>query len=364
MLQVKRCESNLTISQEFKSLITSLSYSEFGQLTNSIKENGCISPIIVWGSQNTIVDGHNRYEICTKLNIHYDVSNLEFNSESEAKIWIIKNQFGRRNLSNYEKSILALKMNDIIEEEALKKRDSCLKQNVETDNQISDRMKVKIEINTNKTLSRIAGVSHDTIARVKKIEQCADKETKKLLLSEKKSINQVYNEIKQKEIKEAKEKLRKEKFEKNLPSIIETKELFNAIYINVYFREIERYYKRLILPAQDNCVLFIWANSNSIEIELEYVNKWGFDLQFALIWDKNDSLHHFEILLVCLKGSYDFNICKSIPLLVYQETPIESLSRPKYYNEVIEKIIPDTKYLEISEHKNYNENWISMKYVN
>ena len=53
---------NLKIDPEFQSQIPPLTDDEFKQLEeNILKEDKLISPLIVWG--NTLVDGHNRYEI-------------------------------------------------------------------------------------------------------------------------------------------------------------------------------------------------------------------------------------------------------------------------------------------------------------
>jgi transcriptional regulator with XRE-family HTH domain len=54
---------------------------------------------------------------------------------------------------------------------------------------------------TQKELAKVAGVSHDTIARVETIEKKADEHTKQLVRTGEKSINQAYNEIKAREIK-------------------------------------------------------------------------------------------------------------------------------------------------------------------
>ena len=57
---------NLKIDPEFQSQIPPLTDDEFKQLEeNILKEGKLLSPLIVWG--NTLVDGHNRYEIVQDL---------------------------------------------------------------------------------------------------------------------------------------------------------------------------------------------------------------------------------------------------------------------------------------------------------
>ncbi len=88
----------LKIDPEFKSLIPPLTPDERAGLEASILTEGCRDALIVWG--DILIDGHNRYEICTKHNIPYKTQQIEFASRAEARIWIRKNQLARRNLTD------------------------------------------------------------------------------------------------------------------------------------------------------------------------------------------------------------------------------------------------------------------------
>ena len=87
------------------------------------------------------------------------------------KEWMILNQFGRRNLSNYQRSVLALELEEVF----TKKAKENLGRNQYSTLHNSAESK---PIDTRKELSKVASVSHDTITRVKKIEEKADEETK------------------------------------------------------------------------------------------------------------------------------------------------------------------------------------------
>jgi hypothetical protein len=50
---------------------------------------------------HVLIDGHNRYEICHRLGIQFQTVRKQFESRDDAIEWIINNQFGRRNLSDY-----------------------------------------------------------------------------------------------------------------------------------------------------------------------------------------------------------------------------------------------------------------------
>lgn len=88
---------NIHIDPEFKALIPPLSPDEYAQLEANILADGCRDPIMLWCG--TIIDGHNRHEICTKHGIEFHVADMEFDSRAEAMDWMDKNQLGRRNLT-------------------------------------------------------------------------------------------------------------------------------------------------------------------------------------------------------------------------------------------------------------------------
>lgn len=88
--------------EELKKFIVPLTNEEKSQLEENIKVEGCRDPLIVWKSpkgENVLIDGHNRYQICQKHNIPFEVVYKEFESTEEVKTWMIDNQLGRRNLN-------------------------------------------------------------------------------------------------------------------------------------------------------------------------------------------------------------------------------------------------------------------------
>ena len=92
---------NISIDEEFKDLLRPLNSEEYDSLEESIRTLGmAYDPIIIW--DNTIIDGHHRYGICTHGGYDYTTLDLEFDSREEAKQWIIDKQAGRRNLMPME----------------------------------------------------------------------------------------------------------------------------------------------------------------------------------------------------------------------------------------------------------------------
>ena len=96
----------LQIDSEFQALIPPLSDEERATLESNLEAEGCRDPIVTW--QGAILDGHNRYEICTRLGIAFQVEQMEFENRAEARVWMRNNQRGRRNLSDAWKIELEL----------------------------------------------------------------------------------------------------------------------------------------------------------------------------------------------------------------------------------------------------------------
>jgi len=107
--------------------------------------------------------------------------------------WIIKNQFGRRNLALYDRTKLALRLEEVFKlrakENLIASGEHFGKGCIKSDNPIEP-------IDTLKEVSKLAGVGRDTVAHVKVIEAKATPEQKAALSAKETTVNAVYREIK------------------------------------------------------------------------------------------------------------------------------------------------------------------------
>ena len=179
---------SIKIDKEFESLIPPLSDEEFKQLEENCVKEGIRDSLILWypegENDGILIDGHNRFEISAKHGgIPFNIKRMQFKDRDEVKAWIIQNQFGRRNLSTYDRSVLALKLKPLIAKKAKEKQATHTEQGY----QKSDKA-----VNTAKEVAKLAGVSHDTIHRVEVIEQRASEKLKQQVRSGEKSINEAY----------------------------------------------------------------------------------------------------------------------------------------------------------------------------
>lgn len=184
-------KQELKIDSEFQSLIPPISDDEFNELEESIKKEGCRDALVIY--KGLILDGHNRYKICQKLEIMpktVEVTGVK--NRDEAKLWIIRNQLARRNLTTYQKAQMALKLKPLIEKRAKEKQREA--------GGAVPKKSDKPPIDTLQELSKIGGVSRDTIHKVDKINELIEKgqiheSIKENLETGKASINEVCKEL-------------------------------------------------------------------------------------------------------------------------------------------------------------------------
>ena len=169
----------LIIDPEFQRICPPLKEAERKLLEESILEKGCIDPILVWN--NTIVDGHNRYRICREFNIPFDIQSIEFKDRADAKLWIVKNQIGRRNISAFQRCELVLPLEPEIRSNAKKRMQAGIRQSARGD--------------TRSILAEMAGVSHGTMDMVKEILRRGDEETIRRARSGAISIHWAYRSL-------------------------------------------------------------------------------------------------------------------------------------------------------------------------
>ena len=164
-------------------------------MEKSILKDGCTDSIITWNGY--IIDGHNRYEHCSRNNVHFKVMEAPaIKDELEVKMWIIKRQFGRRNLTVFQKAELALKLEEVESERALRRKRNGLPTakhhspdlGYATETKIKQEEKGKaLEIAAKK-----AGVGAETVRKVTKILEQADDELKEDVKPNKVSIDKFF----------------------------------------------------------------------------------------------------------------------------------------------------------------------------
>ena len=337
------------IDPEFKSLVPPLTYEELSQLEENILKDGIRDPLVFWGGPpvseyEVLVDGHNRYEIAKKHGLQFKTKELEILNRDDVKVWIINNQFGRRNINNYQRFVLALKLEDIYKAKAKKT------QGTRTDLTSSRNLQ---KVDTRSELAKTAKVSHDTISKVKKIEEKASPEIKAKLNNGDIHINKAFNEIKKQERREEKIKAFQEKSLQ-----------FDNKDIKIEYIDFRKYAENV--------------NDNSIDLILtdppypgEHLNLWGDLFKIAnrilkpssflicysgqMYLDKifrmdNELIYYWTANIIFTKkpmimGRNIINEWK--PILIFQKTPFKKIS----------DTISDTISFDYTERDMHDKNW-------
>ena len=190
---------DIIVDAEFAALIPPLSAEERQQLEENIVEHGgARDPLVVWASKGTmtLLDGHNRYQICTRLDLPFEIEEMRFSDRSHAEEWIIRNQFGRRNLSAYVRTQLALRLEETIAARNKERKRGGQGGVLLPKNSAEAKSETRVEV------AKAANVSHDTVAKVKKIDAAekagkVNAETVAKLRTGEVSINRVVRDLKE-----------------------------------------------------------------------------------------------------------------------------------------------------------------------
>ena len=363
----------LNIDKEFKEIIPPLSSEEFEQLEKNIIDEGCRDALVTW--QDTLIDGHNRYKICTKHGIKFKTIAIELKSRNEVMIWIILNQMGRRNLIPYVRTVLALCLKPYYEK--LNKE----KQKTSTGGSNPQLMQISAEaenpITTRDEVAKVAGVSHDTVNKVQKIEEKATEEVKEQIKSGEISINQAYQKVRREEkIEKIEEKIVTKEAESKSIDITHPTKKYNIIYADPawsYFQSGNKnqslHYNTMSIDdicklpieniADDNCILFLWVTFPILQESFKVIESWGFKYSTCgFNWIKKNKVSdtnffgcgawtraNSELCLIATKGS-TLRLDATISQVI--ETKIEEHSKkPEIVRELITRLVGELPRIEL-----------------
>ena len=159
---------------ELKSYLPFAEKDLFKNLKEDIKQNGLNDPILYINTPNgekLVVEGHTRLSALIELNKKQVLAKelkVTFSSLDEIKLWMVKNQFTRRNLSNVEKIQLAFLSKPTIEK--LAKENLSKAGKVFSKNSTDETNKEAIDkIDTYAEIAKIANVSRTTVVNYSRI---------------------------------------------------------------------------------------------------------------------------------------------------------------------------------------------------
>ena len=372
----------LNINAEFQSLIPPLSLEELAGLEESIKNEGCRDPLVVWN--NTIIDGHHRYAICQKHDISFNTTDIQgLGTDIDVKLWMINNQFSRRNLPTETRLALAYRFKEFEAEKAKARQLATLKQFSEQEEtlevkQFTDSLPVgyreesPIHEPKGKTLDIIAqkaGVSRATAEQYDAIQRKGTEEQKAEVALGNASIKKVYTQIQ-----------RAERLANNI--IAEwPKDKYRVIYADPPWQygdersgmggAVDHYstmsiedIKALSVKelAEENAVLFMWATAPLLKEAIEVVEAWGFVYKTHVIWNKvkpnmgNYVSPRHELLFIATKGSCTPDVNERPNSVQTIERTGRHSEKPEEFRNIIETLYTYGNKIELFARKSV-EGW-------
>jgi protein gp37 len=175
---------------ELKSYLPMSKGNQYAELKEDIKNYGIRDAILVWETpegDQLVVEGHTRVRIQRALgyiSIEHKRIYEDFKSIDEIKLWMVRHQLQRRNLSNTERVMYAYLSKDTIQEQAKKNLSKAGKgEGVES-------------IDTYEEIAKLAGVGRTTVVRYNDVITKGSKTTIKKLHDGKLSISSAHSKIK------------------------------------------------------------------------------------------------------------------------------------------------------------------------
>jgi len=158
------------VDPEFKALMPPLTEEEYSQLEqNILLHRKCHDAIVLWNG--IIVDGFNRFCICATHGIGFEVKEKNFASRDDAKIWIIENQLGRRNINAAQRIELALCKEEVLRAKAKENQIRAGHDKQRADELLPKKTNPPEEaVDVRESLAKEADIGHGTLQRYLQIK--------------------------------------------------------------------------------------------------------------------------------------------------------------------------------------------------
>jgi N6-adenosine-specific RNA methylase IME4 len=281
---------------EYEKLLPKLPNEQYEALKNSIKNEGQHYPI-AYNSKGEILDGHQRFKSCLELGIQPKLEEQprNFNDLRDERQFVLETNLIRRHLETWHRIMLFKPLLLIYREKA---NERIQEQGIRGENSPSLGKILPSDEAQGKAIEKFAEAVHsnpETVRQALWIEEHAPEKIPELEKGE--SISKVYREIKHDEtVRE---------LEKKLPFVKPANGLFDVIVIDPpwkyemdydaeNFRGIPAYptlsieeIKQLKIPANENCILWLWTTNSFLHDAYHILDSWNFEPKTVLTWMKD-----------------------------------------------------------------------------
>ena len=306
---------DVKVDPEFRALIFPLAEAELSGLEESLLAEGCRDALVTW--HGLLLDGHHRLEICRKHGIEFRTAEVELEDRTAAKVWVIRNQFARRNLTPFQRVELILKLEPLIAARA--------KGHLRTPTGGRGKLTLPISaesIDTREELASAAGVSHDTISKAKALLSRAAPTVLEKLRHGDATIAREHRIL---TMTERHYELGKKKltFPRGKFAVIYADPPWHGSDGFLSDNRVKMENRYPTMPTEEIClmagsidgvtteetILFLWAVASLLPEALQVMAAWGFKYRTHLIWDKGRAMAigwfiwpRHELLLIGVKS--------------------------------------------------------------
>jgi len=372
------------VDPKFEALIPPLTDEEVTRLERSLLTEGCRDALVVWQETGVLLDGHNRLRICQEHGVPFRTVGVCVANRDAAEDWIDANQLGRRNLSpdvasfirgrmynrtkkamgapagnsNAEKQraqidpLVPKKLVDLFNEatpgaQTRQPASPCapvqsLKAVLAKDPEFQPDVEAeKVRPAPAKTAERLAvqhGVSPATIKRdgqfaaAVEAAKTTNPDIEKQVMAGKVNRSAVIRSVKAQEIKAKLEDL-------VAREVAEPTGVYDVVVMDPpwpmqkierdcrpnqvefdYPTMNEKELSELVIPASDDCHLFLWTTHKFLPMAFRLLEGWGFNYVFCMVWHKPGGFqpiglpqYNCEFALYGRKGTPSFLDTKAFP---------------------------------------------------
>jgi len=281
--------THIKIDPEYSQLVPELSEEEYTRLKESVASVGLYEPIII-NQEGTLLDGHHRLKVVKDLGwSRVNVETKHFDSKNDEAIYVIETNVVRRQLNQYQKTILAEKLEPLYREQAKQRQaDKTLPPNLE---------EVKEwERESETQAAKSVGLGKTTYQTAKKVLKEGSEEDIKNFKKGNKKVYTVFKNMKTREKIEA--------LNKEIENLDPIEGEYDVIVIDPawdmdvldqgswrggvdYPRMSVDEIKDMNIPAKDNCVLWLWTTNKFLHEAFHIIEEWGFEYKSCLTWCKD-----------------------------------------------------------------------------
>jgi N6-adenosine-specific RNA methylase IME4 len=328
---------------------------EFDALVSDIAANGLIEPIWLNSSDNSIIDGRNRYRACLAAGVTPTFRRWDGNGGLVQ--FVLSLNLHRRHLTSSQLAAIAVEVLPWLEEEA-KKRQRLSEGRGQKGVQKIAHLNDEDEFagRASYQAAKLLGTNRQYVLDMKRLNAEAP-----ALFAAVRDGQMTVTQAKREYIRTtAPEPIA-------LPS-----SRYRVIYADPpwkynntqpdYYSEQANHYRLMDLDeicalpvselAEENAVLFMWATSPILEESFAVVRAWGFRYKSSFVWDKmQHNMGHYnsvrhEFLLICTRGSCQPDVPKLFDS-VQSIKRTEHSRKPEEFRTIIDTIYPYGRRIEL-----------------